>query len=274
MDESSRVPAGIDPNVPSVARMYDYYLGGKDNFASDREAAEQLIALAKRVGVDARQGARENRGFLGRAVRHLAESGVTQFIDIGAGLPTQENVHEVAQRHAPDARVVYVDNDPIVLVHARAILASDPGTIAMSGDLRDPASIFDDPAVRDHIDFTRPFAVLLVAVLHFVPEDEVADRVVAEIRDRLTPGSGLVVSHIYQGDGDEETATAGKRLYSTTTSGGLTSRSVPQIASYFEGMTVLEPGIVPVQAWRPDVPWDVPVDLTGPGVLGAVGRKD
>ncbi|MEW9533159.1 SAM-dependent methyltransferase [Microbispora sp. NPDC049125] len=274
MDEPVGMPAGIDPGIPSVARMYDYYLGGKDNFPSDRAAAEEIIAIARRMGNDARQVARENRDFLGRAVRHLAESGVRQFVDIGAGLPTQENVHQVAQRYAPGARVVYVDNDPVVLVHARAILAGDPGTIVVSGDLRDPYSIFDDPMVRDHIDFAQPFAVLLVAVLHFIPEDEVASGVVARIRERLSPGSHLVLSHIYQGDGDEAVTRAGRRLYSTTTSGGIASRNLPQIASYFEGMSLLEPGIVPVQAWRPETPWDVPVDLERPGILGVVGRMD
>ncbi|GIH51516.1 S-adenosyl methyltransferase [Microbispora rosea] len=273
MDDFGYAPAGIDPAVPSVARMYDYYLGGKDNFPSDREAAEKMLAIGRQMGNDGREIARENRGFLGRAVRQLAESGVTQFIDIGAGLPTQENVHQVAQRHAPGSRVVYVDNDPVVLVHARALLADNPDTIVMSGDLRDPGAIFDDPEVRAHIDFTRPFAVLLVSVLHFVTEDETAARTVAEIRERLVPGGHLVLSHIYKGDIQEEVVEASKQVYSATSSGGLAGRSLARIASFFDGLEILEPGLVPVQAWRPDVPWEVPADPGDSGILGAVARK-
>ncbi|WP_084259278.1 SAM-dependent methyltransferase [Microtetraspora malaysiensis] len=272
MDDFAQVPTGVNPSIPSVARMYDYYLGGTDNFPADREAAEKMIAIGRQMGNDAREVARENRGFLGRAVRHLAESGVRQFIDIGAGLPTQENVHQVVRRYSPDARVVYVDNDPTVLVHARALLGDDPGTIVLSGDLRSPRAIFDDQALRAHIDFDQPFAVLLVAVLHFVPEDEVAAQIVTRIRERLTPGSHLVLSHIYQGDGDQAAVSAGQRVYSTATSGGISGRDLPQITSYFAGLEILDPGIVPVQAWRPEGPKDVPADLTRPGILGAVAR--
>ena len=273
MDDFGRAPAGIDPSVPSVARMYDYYLGGKDNFPADREAAEKMLAIGRQMGNDGREIARENRGFLGRAVRHLAQSGVTQFIDIGAGLPTQENVHQVAQRHAPGSRVVYVDNDPVVLVHARALLADNPDTVVLGGDLRDPGAVFDEPVVRAHIDLTRPFAVLLVSVLHFVTDDDAADRIVADIRERLVPGGHLVLSHIYKGDVEEEVVEASKQVYSATSSGGLAGRSLTRISSYFDGLEMLEPGLVPVQAWRPDVPWDVPVQPGRSGILGAVGRK-
>ncbi|WP_235557903.1 SAM-dependent methyltransferase [Sphaerimonospora mesophila] len=265
------MPAGIDPNVPSVARMYDYYLGGKDNFAADREAAEKIIALGREVGGDAREIARENRGFLRRAVRLLARSGIGQFIDIGAGLPTQENVHQVAERHIADPRVVYVDNDPVVLNHARALLADNRTTIAVSGDLREPKAIFDDPAVRAHIDFTRPFAVLMVAVLHFVSDDEEAARIVDQVRERLVPGSHLVLTHAYQGTRDEAAVSCGKQVYSGTSAGGVATRDLSHLESYFAGLDLLKPGIVPVQAWRPEVPWDVPVDFTGFGILGAVG---
>ncbi|GGO00862.1 hypothetical protein GCM10010116_01410 [Microbispora rosea subsp. aerata] len=273
MDEFGHAPAGIDPTVPNIARMYDYYLGGKDNFPADREAAEKMLAIGRQMGNDGREIARENRGFLGRAVRHLAESGVTQFIDIGAGLPTQENVHQVAQRHAPGARVVYVDNDPVVLVHARALLADNPDTIVLDGDLHDPVAVFDHPQVRAHIDFSRPFAVLLVSVLHFVIEDEEAERIVAQVRERLVPGGALVLSHIFRGDVKEEIVEASKKVYSATRSGGLTGRTLEQIASFFDGLEIVEPGIVPVQAWRPDVPWEVPTDPGDSGILGAVGRK-
>ncbi|MFC0863259.1 SAM-dependent methyltransferase [Sphaerimonospora cavernae] len=272
MDGTRRVPTGIDPSVPSVARMYDYYLGGKDNFAADREAAEKIIALGREIGGDAREIAKENRCFLRRTVRLLARSGISQFIDIGAGLPTQENVHEVAERHIDDPRVVYVDNDPIVLTHARALLADNRTTIAVSGDLREPKAIFDDPAVRAHIDFTRPFAVLLVAVLHFITDDEEAARIVDQVREHLAPGCHLVLTHAYQSGRHESAVDSGKQVYSGTSSGGVTTREVSHLESYFAGLDLLEPGIVPVQAWRPEVPWEVSADLTGIGILGAVGR--
>ncbi|WP_405086521.1 SAM-dependent methyltransferase [Microbispora sp. NBC_01389] len=273
MDDSRRAPEGVDPTIPNIARMYDYYLGGKDNFAADREAAEKMLAIGRQMGNDGREVARENRGFLRRAVRLLAESGITQFVDIGAGLPTQENVHQVARRHAPGARVVYVDNDPVVLTHARALLADNPETIVVAGDLRDPDTAFDDPEVRAHIDFTRPFAVLLVSVLHFVTGDEDADRITARIRERLTPGCHLVLSHIRTNDDvAEEVVLESKKVYAATSSGGLVGRPFKRIASFFDGLEILEPGLVPVQAWRPDVPWDVPVDMGGTGIFGAVGR--
>ncbi|KAA9376858.1 SAM-dependent methyltransferase [Microbispora cellulosiformans] len=274
MDDSRRAPEGVDPTIPNIARMYDYYLGGKDNFAADREAAEKMLAIGRQMGNDGREVARENRGFLRRAVRLLAESGITQFVDIGAGLPTQENVHQVARRHAPGARVVYVDNDPVVLTHARALLADNPETIVVAGDLRDPDAVFDDPGVRAHIDFTRPFAVLLVSVLHFVTDDEDADRITARIRERMVvSGCHLVLSHIRTNDEvAEEAVVESKKVYAATSSGGLVGRPFKRIESFFDGLEILEPGLVPVQAWRPDVPWDVPVDMDRTGIFGAVGR--
>ncbi|MDR8409891.1 SAM-dependent methyltransferase [Nonomuraea sp. 3-1Str] len=273
MSDLDRVPPpGVDTRVPSVARMYDYYLGGKDNFAADREAAEKMIELGLRMGNDARQIARANRGFLGRAVRLLAERGITQFVDIGAGLPTQDNVHQVAQRYAQGSRVVYVDNDPIVLVHARALLARDPDVLAVAGDLKDPDAILDDPEVTAHIDFSRPYAVLLVAVLHFVTDDAEAAAVVARIRERLTPGSYLVLSHLYEGNATDDMAHAGQKVYSGTTSGGLARRGYDQIASYFDGLEPLPPGIVPVDAWDPHGEPGLDLDLDRPGILAGVGH--
>src|SRR5437868_9175230 len=166
MSETERALPGIDPKTPSVARIYDYYLGGKDNYASDREAAEQILTMMP----DGRRIARENRGFLGRAVQHLAESGITQFLDIGAGLATQENVHQVALAANPDAKIVYVDHDPIVLIHARALLADNPSTTVLEGDLHDPKAILD--AAAQHLDLTKPDADILPAILHFIPDDD------------------------------------------------------------------------------------------------------
>ncbi|TMR95574.1 SAM-dependent methyltransferase [Nonomuraea basaltis] len=272
MTEADRVPAGINPNVPSVARMYDYYLGGRDNFAADREAAEKMIEIGRKMGNEARQIALANRGFLGRAVRMLAEAGVRQFIDIGAGLPTQDNVHQVAQRHGPGSRVVYVDNDPIVLTHARALLARDPDVLAMEGDLKDPDAILDDPRVAEHLDLSQPYAILLVAVLHFIPDNGEAAHVVARIRERLRPGGYLVLSHLYAGNATVDETIAGQSVYKSTTSGGLASRGYDEIAAYFDGLHPLGPGVVPVSDWTPDASPDGSYDFVKSGILAGVGR--
>ncbi|MFB4287586.1 SAM-dependent methyltransferase [Nonomuraea sp. ATR24] len=271
MSGPEQAPAGIDVRVPSVARMYDYYLGGKDNFASDREAAERMIEIGRQMGNDAREIARANRAFLGRAVRELTDAGVRQFVDIGAGLPTQDNVHQVARRHAAGSRVVYVDNDPIVQVHARALLAGDAGAIAVEGDLRDPDAIFDDPRVTGHLNLTRPYAVLLVAVLHFVTDDAEAARVTARIRERLRPGCHLVLSHIYAGDADDGVARSGQQVYAATAAGGIARRDRDQIAGFFGDLDLLEPGLVPVADWDPQAPPAAP-DLKRPGILAGVAR--
>ncbi|MEW9553066.1 SAM-dependent methyltransferase [Nonomuraea sp. NPDC050783] len=272
MGEAEHVPAGINPNVPSVARMYDYYLGGRDNFAADREAAEKMIELGRRLGNDARAIALANRAFLGRAVRMLAEAGVRQFVDIGAGLPTQDNVHQVARRHGPGSRVVYVDNDPIVLTHARALLAREPDVLALEGDLKDPDAILDDPRVAGHLDLSRPYAVLLVAVLHFVPDDAEAGRIVARLRERLVPGGHLVLSHLYAGNATEDDVRAGRQVYANTPSGGLARRDHEQIAAFFDGLELVGPGVVPVADWTPDGKPDGSYDYVKSGILAGVGR--
>jgi SAM-dependent methyltransferase len=245
--------------------MYDYYLGGKDNFASDREAAEKVLALVPGV----RDIVRDNREFLGKAVRALAQSGVRQFIDIGAGLPTKENVHQVALGTVPDARIVYVDNDPIVLAHARALLADNPHTIVVKGDIRAARAILDDPAVRAHIDFDEPFAIILCAILHFIPDDEEASRVVAELRSALVPGGALLISHGYTGEGDGDATNAEVQKIYARTSETPTPRDRAAISAYFAGLELLEPGLVHVEMWRPDR--DIQVDPASPGGLGAVG---
>ncbi|MFC7382097.1 SAM-dependent methyltransferase [Sphaerisporangium rhizosphaerae] len=260
--------AGIDPSIPSVARMYDYYLGGKDNFASDRAAAEKMIELVPNI----REVARANREFLGRAVRLLAESGIRQFLDIGAGLPTQRNVHQVAREVATDARVVYVDNDPIVLTHARALLADSTGTIVVQGDVTTPERILGDPAVLGHFDLSRPVAVLMVAILHFVPDDEKAAMIASRFRDSMAPGSYLVISHGYTGQIGGRTDRQVRALYNRTATGSVKPRDHAQIARYFEGMDLLEPGLVPVSAWRPASEPDVEIDLSRPTLIGGVAR--
>ena len=196
MADTSNPAASFDTSVPNAARMYDYWLGGKDNFAADREAAERsALAVPQLPWL-----ARENRRFLGRAVRFCANAGVTQFLDIGSGMPTMENVHEVAEHVMADPHVVYVDNDPVVLRHAQALLAT-PRTTAVHGDLTRPDEILGAPGVRRVIDFTRRVAVLLVGILHFIPDEAGAPASVAKLRDAMAPGSYLVISHAVMSPG-------------------------------------------------------------------------
>ncbi|GGS45851.1 hypothetical protein GCM10010156_00620 [Planobispora rosea] len=266
--DDEKAPAGIDPTIPSVARMYDYYLGGKDNFASDREAAENFIKVLPGI----REMARSNRAFLSRAVSEIAGRGVRQFLDIGSGLPTQENVHQVAHRIIPDARVVYVDNDPIVMAHGRALLEDNPHTTVVQADMREPKALLDHPDIQTKIDFNQPVAVLLLAMLHFVPDDGDATAIVAAIREKLAPGSYLILSHAYAGDVSEEKHARGQEVYRTTATGSLTSRGPGHLAAYADGLEVLDPGIVPVQAWRPEFDGDAEYDLGKPNILGVVAR--
>jgi hypothetical protein len=263
----------INTGVPNPARIYDYLLGGKDNFPADREVADQVLAIAP----VAREVVEDNRAFLRRAVRHLAgEAGIRQFIDLGSGLPTQGNVHEVAQAVAPDARVVYVDNDAMVVAHSRALLAGD-NTVAIEADLRQPEAVLGHPEVRELIDFGQPVALLLMAILHFVPDDQDPYGIVARFRDALPAGSHLAISH---GTRDiparpdmspEAMAEMGakvERLYQLTTT-SLVTRTRAQVERFFDGFELLEPGVVEIQRWRPD--GEAP-RLPG-GFYGGVGRK-
>jgi SAM-dependent methyltransferase len=248
--------------------MYDYYLGGKDNFAADREAAEKIIAIVPNVC----STTRANRAFLGKAVRLAAEQGVRQFLDLGAGLPTQDNVHQVAQRVAPESRIVYVDNDPVVLVHARALLADNPGTETVQGDLRRPEEILGHPEVLGHLDLSQPVAILMLAVLHFLPDHDEVAHVVEQVKQALRPGGYLVLSHFYTPDAQEQHVRAGGRVYAATNSGSLTARSLERITGYFSGLELIEPGLVPVQSWRSDWEEDNVPDLSVPGLLGGIAR--
>ncbi|GAA3445007.1 SAM-dependent methyltransferase [Planomonospora venezuelensis] len=266
--DDEQAPAGIDPTIPSVARMYDYYLGGKDNFASDREAAENFMAAVPGV----REVARANRAFLRKAVAEIAGQGVRQFLDIGSGLPTQENVHQVAHRIIPDAKVVYVDNDPIVMAHGRALLADNPHTVVVQADMREPKALLDHPEIRANIDFDRPVAVIMLAMLHFVPGDDEAAAIVTAVRETLAPGSYLVLSHGHLGTTSAEEQARAKDTYRPASAGSITPRGPAHLAAYTEGLEVLDPGIVPVQAWRPEFEEDAAYDLGKPGILGVVAR--
>jgi hypothetical protein len=238
-------PPGIDVSTPSPARIYDVFLGGKDNFAIDRQAAK----VATDAGPDVPRAARENRAFLGRAVRLAVESGITQFIDLGTGLPTQGNVHEVAQALVPDARVVYVDNDPIVLAHARALLPPSDTTVVIQADARKPAEILGNPRVRALIDFDRPVAVLMLAILHFA-EDEEARNTIAAFHHAIVPGSLLVMSHSTT-EGHPEIGDEVAQAWKNATV-QIHSRTRDEVTALFEGFDLLEPGVVWVPQWRPD----------------------
>jgi hypothetical protein len=257
-------PFGIDTSVPSTARVYDYWLGGHDNFAVDRAAA---LAVSE-VAPEAPLMAVENRKFLRRVVRYLAQAGITQFLDIGTGLPTQGNVHQVAQEIVPDARVVYVDNDPMVLAHSRA-LKTGGNTVVIEADLREPQAILDHPGTRELIDFTQPLAVLLVAVLHFLGENASPSSIVATIRDALPAGSYLVISHV-TGDIRSEPAAMAEVEYKKIVAGA-TLRGQTEILRFFDTLDLLDPGLVQVPHWRPDGPEPPGADKVW--ILGGVGRK-
>ncbi|MFJ4184786.1 SAM-dependent methyltransferase [Kitasatospora sp. NPDC089509] len=238
-------PVMLQTHRPHPARIYDYWLGGKDNFPPDRAAAEHAIAAAP----DIPQAARENRAFLRRAVRHCVDAGVRQFIDIGSGLPARGNVHEVAQELAPDSRVVYIDNDPIVLAHGRALLADNHSTTVLTGDLRDLDELLDRPALRELIDLSRPVAVLLVAVLHFLDDDQAAAAVRA-VHERLAPGSYLLLSHSTAEGNPQRAAEVAKTWDDTDTHIRLRGRA--EVEAFLAGWEPVEPGVDFVPLWRPD----------------------
>ena len=241
----------IDTSKASPARMYDYYLGGKDNFQVDREAAHRALL----VFPEGRDLARENRGFLARAVEFVAGQGVRQFIDVGAGLPASPSVHEVVQKVHDQSRIVFVDNDPQVLAHNRAWHITGPGeqVIAVRGDARHPAGIAADPLVRDVIDFSRPVGLLLVAVLHFVRDEEDPWAAVAQFRDLLAPGSYLVLSHLTSDDSDEAMVNGITQAYAGAAAPAV-FRTARQIGDFFDGFNLVDPGVVHVSQWRPPHP--------------------
>jgi SAM-dependent methyltransferase len=231
--------------------MYDYWLGGKDNFAADREAADRSALAVPQLPWLASQ----NRRFLGRAVRFCADAGITQFLDIGSGLPTMDNVHEVAERVTADPHVVYADSDPVVVSHGQALLAS-PRTAAIHGDLTRAEEILDAADVRRLIDFARPVAVLLVAVLHFVPDDASALGNVAKLRDVMAPGSYLVISHVVMAPdhvvGGQLSQTARELGEARKGMSQAASRNREGVAAFFGDMTLVNPGLTEAWSWRPD----------------------
>jgi S-adenosyl methyltransferase len=253
--------AGVDPDRPSAARIYDYLLGGSHNFAADREVARQAMAAMPDVAMQARA----NRDFVRRAVRLVSANGVRQFLDLGSGIPTQGSVHDMA----PHARVVYVDLDPVAVAHSRRILAGHDRAIAVGADFRRPLDIVADPTVRAVLDFEQPMAVLLVAVLHAVGDADDPYRAVAQLRASIATGSYLVIAHGTADSRPDESGELVKVSQRTTTP--LTLRRRDQIARFFDGFDLVEPGLVWAVQWHPDDP--PPGAPERSGNLVGVGRK-
>jgi hypothetical protein len=259
--------AGVNPSAPNIARVYDYWLGGTHNFVADRELAERMATLDPWIPVSCRA----NRAFLGRAVRFLAAQGVRQFLDIGSGLPTGQNVHEVAQQAAPQSRVIYADTDPVAVVEGRKLLAGNDRAAAIQADLREPGAILSHPEVGRLIDFTEPVGLILVAVLHFILDSGNPHGIAAQLRDAAAPGSSLVVSHATNQD-NPKLATAAESIYNRRAADGQ-ARSRAEILSFFGDWELADPGLVYAPLWRPDSPEDVPADPERFWFLAGVGSK-
>ena len=252
MDRPDWAPTGIDLGRPSAARVYDYFLGGAHNFAVDRAAAEATAQVMPAL----RGTLRANRAFLGRAVRFLVDAGVRQFLDVGSGIPTVGNVHEIAQRVAPDARVVYVDIDPVAVAHSRAILAGNPHATVVHADLRQPDTILGADEVRRLIDLDRPVGVLMLSMLHFIADADDPVEKVARLRAAMVPGSYLAISHATQ-DGQPPEVVEAQTVWNARSPDPVTFRTHAQVVALFGDLTVVPPGVVHVPLWRPDAPDDV-----------------
>jgi O-methyltransferase involved in polyketide biosynthesis len=250
----------FDPGTPSIARVWDYWLGGKDNFAADRELAEKMLE----INPLAAQMARENRRFLGRAVTYAAGAGVRQFIDVGAGLPTAENTHDIALQADPGAKVAYIDNDPMVIAHARALLATAHGVVVVPGDMRDPGAVLADPQLTGLIDLAAPVCVLLSGVLHFVDVGAARD-IAAAFTRAIAPGSYVIIS---VGTGQAEVAEPFSAAY---TAAPLYIHARDEILAFFDGLELVPPGLVPARGWRGGAP--APHLAPRATFLAGVGRK-
>jgi hypothetical protein len=269
--DASNTPGSIeqvelDISVAHPARVYDYWLGGKDNYAPDRAAAEKVIEVNPNII----PAVRSNRAFLVRAVRHLvSEAGIRQILDLGTGLPAGNNVHEVAQATAPGTQVVYVDNDPIVLVHAQALLTGDEGSVAyIDADIRDPARVLREAAQT--LDFSRPIAVMLLMTLQFIADDEDPAGILTTLIDAVPSGSYLVISHPARDD-DRGVANEATARYNQMVATQMTRRTFDQVSAFFDGLELVEPGVVPLNDWRPD-PAQHLATVISPALAG-VARK-
>jgi SAM-dependent methyltransferase len=259
-------PETIDIERPSVARMYDYYLGGSHNFAVDRATAQQMISVVP----DAPLMAQANRAFLRRTVRFLLDAGVRQFLDVGSGIPTVGNVHEIAQQIAPESRIAYVDVDPVAVAHSRQLLADNPLAAVVQEDLRRPRAILEHPEVRRLLDFSQPVAVMIVAVLHFVPDSDNPADAIAVLRDHLAPGSYLVLSQASD-DGRQAAERQDAEEVYRRTDNPLCLRSRAELTAFFDGFTMTKPGVVWVPQWRPESP-ESAEEAHRAVFLGGVGR--
>ncbi|MGI8332023.1 SAM-dependent methyltransferase [Actinomadura scrupuli] len=267
-DEEAPV-AGIDISTPSFARVYDYFLGGKDNFAVDRQVADMVLQLVPEASVVARG----NRTAIERAVRYLAgELGIRQFIDLGSGLPTSSNVHQFAKDSIADARVVYVDNDPIVLAHGRALLAEEGVAAVIQADLYEPEKIFSESVLTELIDLSEPVGVILAAIIHHVPDERDPRGVVQSLHEFVAPGSHFMLTHLHDSGDDPRVEEAKKILQQGL--GGSYFRSVAEIEGFMAGLTVLEPGVAHVTAWRPDAPAGPLEHPLHSQMVAVMGRKD
>ncbi|GLY02540.1 SAM-dependent methyltransferase [Actinoplanes sp. NBRC 101535] len=264
-------PPGLDTSTSHPARRYNYWLGGKDHFPADRASGDLIESVHPTV----RLSVRENRAFLQRSVRFLAsEAGIDQFLDIGTGLPTADNVHEVAQRIHPHTRVVYVDNDPMVGVHARALLTSNPEgrTVYLQEDLRSPGAILGNPQLKETLDFGRPIGLMLVAVLHFLPDHAQATAVVRELVDALPAGSYLAATNFTLDHSSPRLAAVARQMIEQGRSDAH-PRTKKEFGDFFTGLGLIGPGIVPVADWFPEVPDDERPTPEQIGIYAAVGRK-
>jgi len=266
--EQESVPPGIDTRIPNMARMYDYALGGKDNFAADRAAVEKLFSFAP----ENKDVPRANRRFLGRAVRFAAAQGISQFLDLGTGLPSQGHVHEIVAEINPGAHVVYVDYDPVVVNHARALLVDSDSVTAVQADIRDAEGILAHPDVTRLIDFSRPVAVLFVAVLHGIPDRDDPAGIVRAFGKQMAPGSYLILSHLTR-ENHPPALVAQKEEIFAQTNAPVSYRSHAEILRMFNGFKLVEPGLTVVTRWRGDE-LDRKLDAAGQWSLGGVGRKE
>jgi hypothetical protein len=261
--------AGIDPaesERPSGARVYDYFLGGAHNFQVDRELAEMIARMTPNVG----DTMRANRAFLRRVVRYLTDRGITQFLDIGSGIPTVGNVHEVAQKERPDSRVVYVDIDPVAVAHSRAMLEDNPLTAVVQADARDTEAILGHPLTRELLDFDAPIALLVLGVLHFVPDQDSPADIVARLRRPLASGSYVALVNATHEDQPAEVIEAQKLSARTGTPIHLRSRA--ELAAQFDGLPLVDPGLVHLPLWHPETAPDPDDDPTRYGALAGLAR--
>ncbi|MGW4116666.1 SAM-dependent methyltransferase [Actinosynnema sp. NPDC004786] len=270
MSDLDWVPDEVDTTVPSVARTYDYLLGGAHNLAVDRAMGDRMLEVLP----GARDLVRLNRAFLRRAVTYLAGRGVRQFLDIGSGIPTAGNVHEIAQEVAPDCRVVYVDKDPVAVAHSRLMLADDPLTTAVRADLREPEDVLGRPEVTGLLDLDEPVALLLLLIVHFVPDEERPGELLARYRDRLAPGSHLVVSHATADERPDTMRRAADTVRESRSKDNLVYRTHAEVTALFDGYELVEPGVIGHALWRPDGAGDIADRAEDNNqVWAGVGRK-